>query len=170
MSLNQLKEYITSYLTHRSEVISTIGSIITKQNQLSYLSIENISTNINVHSIMRPSRLVETIYEEIFTYSLKINSLKFDIINDVKNLETAFLSVKTEAAKFDEHQLTFIENVTLQLKQQSMLEISIMENFITIELLKDFNQDSFVTMMACFKYSPYLRKNDLDFIMEFSTE
>jgi hypothetical protein len=144
-----LRVGIVKYLEHRRKCVSYVERYVSLKNEKGYVS---------------ESRMVALLGEAVA--SININCLFDDelsvVMKDLSKLQEEMILLINSAV--DEIQSdSFAANpswtsvVLNRLKQQLLLEISIVEKLPSVD-----DQDCLVTLIACFKYPPYVRISDLE--------
>jgi hypothetical protein len=160
--MKKFQSLCVDYIEVRNKMVSIIEKIANLRSRKTFVTIENVQLNLG--ESVNASRLNVEVDNDLHDLFDELNS-------DKKNLQQIVLKIsscvaddamKSSISTFVD--IDFVLNLLNQIQQQSLLELNV------VELLFDSNNssmdhDGIITIIACFKYPPYLTIIDLKKIL-----
>lgn len=153
-----LKNAIRKYQGLRSSVLQLIQAFVNKTNQLTFVSSDLIQSSVGTD--VKASRATFSLNDQLEELKASIASIQSDIAAVL--LETMICKSKIKASSSVDGD--FVCYVIGQIQQQQLLESTILDKIVGSDSSL-IDQDSMVTMIACFEYPPYLREADVQALL-----
>lgn len=167
LSLQQLKDSISAYKQLREKSATMLESIINQINQKSYYTKDKISQSMG--DIVTASKLALTFDVDCFDSIDKLRTLRLQVTSAVQQLSEFTLYVDQIAAESDKFPIDreLFRGLVKDIQRQTLLEETICSQLLRLSEFsnQDPDQDTFITMIASFRYAPYLNETDLDLIL-----
>jgi hypothetical protein len=163
-----LKEIQASFKVFKESQRSTeklVEEIARKRNELSYVTADQIE-NVFGSSLVSASKFSLALDNEVYEIKKKIEKCQLDTADSIEQIQESINQlqghVSTEGFPIE---LSFLCELLDSMQQQSAVEV------LVVEKVTNFNdasldQDMLVTLIAAFKYSPYLRQSDVDLVLD----
>lgn len=162
-------------------------------SKTTFLTASKVNSSIG-DNVLKSSNLSYTLIEEIDDVCDKIHVLEKDLLTNLATVKTTrecmnkVMDVRDSSTTICNLELRFIDDIIRQLCQQSLLITTIVSS-VTKPMTNDdasgsanedsynmigngsmgaiFDHDCTVSLIACFQYSPYLKINQLQMLLDY---
>jgi hypothetical protein len=152
MSTAVVQNCAKTYRETRHQVIALVEKAISSRNELSYVSDKKLLDVAGAG--LRPSTISLAFEGELASLVRKIEERQQDMLDAVVEMSAAVDATDPVLLSVD---ATWLHSLIGTMQQQLTLEMSLSQKLLTLS-----EQDSLVTLLACFKYPPFLRADDLE--------
>lgn len=149
------KNSVKAYREQRRSLSRLIQEYVNKNNQLTFVSNEMMQSAAGAD--VKASRSTFRLNDQLEELRSNVTSTLSDVASAIQNMIVSKMKMK---ASCDVDQ-DFIDSILSQIQQQHLLESTVVAKITGMDSLA-IDQDSMVTMLACFEYPPYLQEADLD--------
>lgn len=159
---DHVKNAMRDIKKNREIVIASVELLANLYNKKSYFSESRVQSALG--SIVSPTALTLDIDNDIFHHFSLIHESQSKVLESIDALEKLTEETQKSSSSAAGFDLSYLNQLIPQLKQQYLLEKSV------VSALAQYNehnadQDALVSMVACFKYPPYLRESDITHVL-----
>jgi hypothetical protein len=139
----------------RKTLLSSVQEVVNLRNRLTFLSNDALQKAVGVD--VKSSRLTFRLHD-------RISEVKESMAGVVTELNEACLALSVLAKEEHSIDAQFLQKLINDIEQQVLLETAISDKILA-EDSHLIDQDSIVTMIACFEFPPYLDESNMEAIL-----
>ena len=154
---------ISLFLRKREQLIEAIQRVANTNNRLTFITSQKIADNTS--DAVQSSRMTLELSEELLVATEDMVRATAEM-ESLMNIATEALHTQNNIAGINAGKdsawpvdISYLISLIGNLQQQFLLESNIVETLRVS--IANTNQDSLVTMVACFEYPPYISFSDL---------
>lgn len=159
---------LAKFRKERSHSCTLVEGLCNSLNKLSYLS--NTNVNSSLGETISPHRLRLIAEAEVYELKIKLENSRSTIKNSLNDLIRRIGELEHAAESTLTIELSFLKSTQDEILQQNMLEEHAIERLLSFTENPSQDQDALVTIIACFKYSPYCRQATIDALIDALTK
>lgn len=166
ISLQQLKDELKIFKTKRDQSATLLESVINQVNQKSYYTKDKIQQTLGDQ--VRPSSLGLSFDEDYLDTLDQLQKVRIDVQNSVQKLSEFCIYLDQMSVEQLPLDREAYRKLVKDIQRQTLLEETICSQLLRYTDIshQDPDQDTFITMIASFRYSPYLNETEIDLILQ----
>lgn len=158
---------LTKLRKERGQSCLLVEGICNGLNKLSYLANTNVSASLG--ETISPHRLRLVAEDEVYELKIKLANNRSAIKSSLDDL-TRRIGELEHAESTLTIDWSILKTTLDEILQQHMLEEHAIEGLLSFTDNPSQDQDALVTIIACFKYSPFCRQANIDALIDALTK
>jgi hypothetical protein len=156
--IHDLKNKLREHKRSRQKVSDLVENIANNLNKKTYFTTEKLHASLG--SAVKPSLLCQQLDNELFDAFVKLEATQKLQEEQLKAL-ARLIEISSDDLPVE---ASALKTILSQLERQLLLEISVSSALMSYEE-HPAAQDDLVAMVACFRFSPYIKESDLEHLL-----